>query len=123
MAIIFSLFLVHCSIYDVPLSFLRMRLLSERKYLSITHLTAMAQKNYSCVMGMIISFSDSFLMAELSIWCVVLIDINNAFCAWEFLMMFQVIINRLHTPPSTNSDFHYHDTYTICSTLAIYKYD
>ena len=62
------LFLVRCSISIASLSFLRTRLSSEGKHLSIPDLTARAQKNYSCVLGIKISDFDSFLMADSSIY-------------------------------------------------------
>ena len=82
MARIYVLFLVRCSISVVLLSFLGMRLLLERKHLSIPDLIARAQKNYYCVLGMTISYSDRFLMAESSTWWVVLSDSINEFYAW-----------------------------------------
>ena len=100
---IFILFLPRCSISVASLSFLRMRLLLERKHLSIPDLTTREQKNYSCVMGMKISDYYSFLMAESSIWWVVLSDSNNAFYDWEFLMGSHGCIIRLENPPDTNS--------------------
>ena len=62
-----SLFHVCWSIYVASLIFLRVSLLSESKHQNIPYLTARAQKNSSCVLGMTISDSDRFLMAELSI--------------------------------------------------------
>ena len=79
---IYNLFLVRCSISVASLSFLRMSLYSDRKHLSIPDLTTRSRKNSSCVLGMTISDSDNFLMAESSIWWVVLSDITNAFCDW-----------------------------------------
>ena len=76
-----SLLLFRCSIYFASLSFLKMRLLSERKHISITDLNARAWKNSSCVLGMKISYSDNFLMDGSSIWWVVLSDSTNSFCA------------------------------------------
>ena len=114
MASISILFLVYCRISVASLSFLRMRLSSERKHLSITDLTARARNNYSCVLRMKISDSESFLVAESSIWWVVLSDITNEFCDWEFLMRFQVCITRLDTPPGTNSEGHDHAPCAIC---------
>ena len=119
---IYSLFLVCCRNSVAPLSFLRMRLLSERKHLSIYDLTARARKNYSCVLGMKISDSDNFLMAESFIWWVVLSDSTNDFHAWKLLMGFQVRITRLDNPPGTNSEGHDHAPRAIFFTLAIYKY-
>ena len=77
-----SLFFVRCIISVASLSLLRMRLSYERKHISIPGLTSRAQKNYSCVLGMEISDSDRFLMAEASIWWVVFSDSTNSFCAW-----------------------------------------
>ena len=68
------------------------------------------------------SDSDNFLIAESSIWWVVLSDSTNAFCAWGLFMGFQVWINRLDNPPGTNSEGHYHAPCTICFTLVICKY-
>ena len=96
------LVLVCCSISVRSLRFLRTRLSYERKHLSIPYLTTRAQKNYDCVMGMTMSDSDKFLMAESSIWWVVMSDSNNMFYSWEFLMGSQVWITRLDTPPGTN---------------------
>ena len=87
-----NLFIARCRISVASLFFLNMRLSSERKHLSITDFTARYQKNYSCALGMTISDSDSFLMAESSILWVVLSDINNKFSDWELLMGFQVWI-------------------------------
>ena len=121
MAGIYSLFLARCSISIASLNFLRMRLSSERKHLSILDLTYRARKNYSCVLGMTILYSEMFLMAESSIWWVVLIDSNNALCVWELLIRSQVWINRLDTPPGTNSEGHDHAPRDICFTLEIYR--
>ena len=63
MAGISSFFLARCSISVASLSFLRMRLSSERKNLSIPGFIARSRNNYSCVMSMTISDSDIFLMA------------------------------------------------------------
>ena len=87
--------------------------MSERKYLSIPDLADMAGKNYSCVLGMTMSDYDNFLMAESSIWWVVLSDSTNTFYDWEFLMGFQVWITRLDTPPGTNSEVHHHAPHAI----------
>ena len=76
---IFSLLLFRCRIYVESLSFIRMRLSSERKHISITDLTANARNNDSFVLGMTISDHDIFLMDESSICWVVLSDIANAF--------------------------------------------
>ena len=116
-----SLFLVRCSIFVASLRILRTSLLSERKHLSIPDLTDRARKNYSCVLGMTILYSEMFLMAESSIWWVVLIDSNNALCVWELLIRSQVWINRLDTPPGTNSEGHDHAPRDICFTLEIYR--
>ena len=80
-ATISSLFLIHCRISVASLISLRTRLSSERKHSIIPNLTASAQKNYPCVLGMTISDSDNFLMAELSISWVVLSDSTNALFA------------------------------------------
>ena len=77
-----SLFLVRFIILVASLSFLGTIILSERKHPSIPYLTSRSQKNYSCVMDMTMSDSDKKIMAESSIWWVVLSDITNAFCAW-----------------------------------------
>ena len=53
-----------CRISVASLSFLRTRLSSERKHLSTPDFTARAWKNYACVLGLTISGSDRFLMAE-----------------------------------------------------------
>ena len=116
-----SLFFVRCIISVASLSLLRITLLSERKHLNNPNLTARAQNNSSCVLGMIISNSDNFLMSESSIWWVVLSDSTNALCDWELLMGFQVWINRLDTPPGTNTEGHDHAPRDICFTLEIYK--
>ena len=76
------LLLFCCSISVASLIFLRTRLSSDRKHLSIPDLTASVWKNCSCVLGITMSDSDNFLMAESSIWWVVLSDINDVFCAW-----------------------------------------
>ena len=117
-----SLFLVCCSSSVASLILLVVRLSSERKHLIIPGLTDMIGKNPSCVLGMTISDSDSFLMAESFIWWVVFSDIINVFCDWELLMGFQVWINILDTPPSTNSDGHNRTPRDICFTLVICKY-
>ena len=62
----YSLLLVRCIISVASLNFLRTRLLSESKHLSITHLNGRAQKNDSCVLGTTMSGSGNFLMAESS---------------------------------------------------------
>ena len=87
---IYCLFLLRCSISVESIIFLRTIILSERKHLSILVVTARAQNNSSCVLGMRMSVSDNFLMAESSIWWVVLSDITNAFYDWELLMGFHV---------------------------------
>ena len=51
---------------------------------------------------------DKFLMVESSIWWVVLSDSTNEFCAWEFLIGFQVCISILDTRHSTNPEVHDH---------------
>ena len=104
------------------LSFLGMRLLLERKHLSIPDLIARAQKNYSCVLGMTISYSDRFLMAESSTWWAVLSDSINEFYAWGLLMAFWVFINRLDTQPGKNSEGQDHTPSYFCFTLVICKY-
>ena len=76
------LFLVRCNIYVASLRFLRTRLSSERKHLSIHDLTSREGKNYSCVMVMKMSDSDNVLMAESSIRWVFLSNITNAFYDW-----------------------------------------
>ena len=116
------LVLVCCSISVRSHRFLRTRLSYERKHPSIPYLTTRAQKNYDCVMGMTMSDSDKFLMAESSIWWFVLSDSTNALCAWELFMRFQVWINRLDTPPGTKSEGRHHDPRAICFTLDICKY-
>ena len=58
---IYILFLVCCIIYVALISFMRVSISSERRHLSITDLTARAQKNSSCVLGMTISDSDKKL--------------------------------------------------------------
>ena len=70
--------------------------------MSIPDLTDRARKNSSFLMGITISDSDIFLMSESSIWWYFLSDSTNEFCSWDFLMGFQVRINRLDTPPGTN---------------------
>ena len=100
---IYILFLVCCIIYVALISFMRVSISSERRHLSITDLTARARKNSSCVLGMTISDSDKKFMAESSIWWVFLSGSTNLFCAWEFLMGFQVWITRLYYLPDTNS--------------------
>ena len=79
---IYSLLLVRCIISVASLNFLRTRLLSESKHLSIPDLTARVRKNSSCVLVMTISYSDNFLMAESYIWWVFFSDSNNAFYDW-----------------------------------------
>ena len=93
----------------------------ERKHLSITDLTARSQNNSSCVLGMRMSDSDNFLMAESSIWWVVLSDSNNALRAWELLMGFQVWITGMDNTPGTNSEVHDYAPQAIFFTLAICK--
>ena len=117
-----SLFLFCCSISVASLSFLRMRISSERKHLSITYLTDRARKNSSCVLGMTKSDSDKFLMAKSSIWWVILSDSTNMLCAWEFLMGFQVWDNIMYTLHSTNSEGHNHAPRVICFSFKICKY-
>ena len=56
-----SLFYVRCSISVASLSFLRTRLSSERKHLSIPDLTARSQENVSCDLGMAMFDYDNFL--------------------------------------------------------------
>ena len=90
-------------------------------HLSITGLTARVQKNSSCAMGITISDSYSFLIAESSIWWVVLSDSTNAFCYWELLIGFKVLITRLDTMPGKNSEEHDHGTRSIYFKLAICK--
>ena len=75
-----SLFLVRCSISIASPSFLRTRLSYERKHPSIPDLNARARNNLSCVLGITMSDSDNFLMAESSIWWVFLSDSTNEFC-------------------------------------------
>ena len=70
---------------------------------------------------MTISDFENVLMAESSIWWVVLSDITNAFCAWELFVGLQVWINRLDTPPGTNSEGNDHAPRAICSTFLICK--
>ena len=103
------LFLFRSIISVASLSFLRKRLSSERKHLSIHDLTASTRNNSSCVLGIKMSDSDNVLMAGSSIWWFFLSDSTNALCAWEFLMVFQVWINILDNPHSTNSEVHDHD--------------
>ena len=78
----YSLLLVRCIISIASLSFLRTMILSEIKHLSIPDLTAREQKISSCVLDMTMSDSYNFLMAKLFIWCVILSDSTNVFCAW-----------------------------------------
>ena len=99
-----------------------MRLSSERKHLSSPDLTAGSRKNYSCVLGMTISYYDRFLMAESSIWWVVLSDSTNEFCYCELLIGSQVFVNRLDTPPGKNLEGQDHAPSSICFTLVICKY-
>ena len=100
---------------------MRTRISFERKHLIIPDLTAGSQKHFSCVMGMTISNSDKHLMAESSIWSDLLSDITNVFCAWEFLIGFQVWITIMDTLPGKNSEGHDHSPCAICFTLAVCK--
>ena len=75
-----SFFLARCIISVASLSFLSTRLSYEKKNLSIPDLTAMAQKNSSCVLGMTISDYGMFLMSESSFWWVFFNDSTNGFC-------------------------------------------
>ena len=118
-----SLFLVCWSISVASISFMRMSLASERKNISITDLTARAQNNSSCVLGMTISYSENVLMDKSSIWWVVLSDSTTAFYAWALLMRLQVWITILDTPTGTNSEGHDHTPCVICFTLDICKYE
>ena len=88
MSRISSLFLVYCSIPVASLSFTRMRLSSDRKHLSIHDLDARLWKNSSCVLGMTISDSEIFLMAESSIWWVVVSDSTKTFLYDILLFLF-----------------------------------
>ena len=90
--------------------------------MSFPNLTARAQKNSSCVLGMTISDSDRFLMAESSIWWVVLSDSTNSFCDWGLLMGLQVWISRLDNPPGMNSGVHDHFPRAVSFKLVICKY-
>ena len=116
-----SLLLVCCSISVVLLSFLRMRISSERNYLSISDLTSKAQKNLSCVLVMTISYYDIFLMAESSIWWVFLSNSTNVLCTWVLIIGFHVLITILDNPPGMNSEVHDHAPSSICFTLVICK--
>ena len=60
-ASIYSLSLVIFIISVASLMFLRTRLLYESNYISITEVTARAQRNFSCVLGMKILDSGDFL--------------------------------------------------------------
>ena len=92
-AIISSLFLVRCKISVASLRFRRTSLSSEKKHLNIPDLTARSRKHYSCAMGMTMSDYEKYLMAESSIWWVVLGDSTNVFCSWYLFMGLQVWIN------------------------------
>ena len=89
----YSLFLVCSRISVTLLRFPRTRISSDRKHLIITDLTTRARKHYSCAMGMTMSDYENFLMAESSIWWVVLGDSTNVFCSWYLFMGLQVWIN------------------------------
>ena len=95
---------------------------SERMHLSIPDVTDRVRKSSSCALGMKILNFDNVLIAESSIWWVVLSDSTNAFCAWELIMGFYVWITILDTPPGTNLEGHDHGPRAICFTLGIYKY-
>ena len=104
---IYSLFLVRCRFSVVSLSFLRMRISSEKKHMSIPDLTDRARKNSSFLMGITISDSDIFLMSESSIWWYFLSDSTNAFYSWDFLMVFKSglidwILRLVQTRRATN---------------------
>ena len=83
-----SLFLVRCSISVAPIRFLRKSLSSKRNHRSIPDLNDRERKNTSCVLGMKMSDYDKLLMAESSIWWVVL---NDIFISWSLRTFFHNI--------------------------------
>ena len=64
---VYSLFLVCCRNSVASLIFLIMMLSSKRKHVSISDLIARARNNASCVLGMIMSDFEYFLMAKSSL--------------------------------------------------------
>ena len=75
---------------------------SERMHLSIPDF------NSYCALGMTISDSDNFLIAESSIWWVVLSDSTNVFFFGRVSRGVEVWINRMYTLPDTNLKGHDH---------------